>query len=126
MNAYKEILMVKQGTPEEKKMWSIPTGGKEPCETFQECCIREISEETGYHGRIIKSLFVKQGTSSGVAVEVQYFAVEVYGGSAKIQDPDNLIYEIDWKPLDEIKNLELSYPGDLEVLVEYVENGAIA
>ena len=42
INEHGQLLMVLQGKPEEKKTWSIPSGGKEYDETYEECCIREI------------------------------------------------------------------------------------
>ncbi|WP_156137709.1 MULTISPECIES: NUDIX domain-containing protein [unclassified Bacillus (in: firmicutes)] len=47
--------MILQGNPEEKKMWSIPSGGKEQ-EAFEEYCIRKIKEETGYTVEIVEEL----------------------------------------------------------------------
>ncbi len=41
-------------------MWSIPSGGKEQAETFEECCIREIKEETGYTVDIVEEIKVKK------------------------------------------------------------------
>ena len=62
MNENGQLLMVLQGKPEEDKTWSIPSGGKEYGETFEECCLREITEETGYIGEIIEEIKVKRKT----------------------------------------------------------------
>ncbi|WP_343327792.1 NUDIX hydrolase [Lentibacillus saliphilus] len=80
VNDKQELLMVKQGTPDEDKCWSIPSGGKEADETFEECCIREVKEETGYDVHIIRPLFTKTGTQEGFTVVVQYFEVAIHGG----------------------------------------------
>ncbi len=32
------------------------------------------------------------------------------GGKRNFQDPDNLIYDIAWKNLDEIQTLKLTFP----------------
>ncbi|WP_088070948.1 NUDIX hydrolase [Gottfriedia luciferensis] len=120
INRNAQILMVLQGKPEEKKVWSVPSGGLEKNETIEECCIREIFEETGYEAEIVKRLFVKEGVSYGFEVEVHYFEVKVVGGNAKIQDPDQLIYDIAWKSADEIKDLELSFPEDRNLLIELI------
>jgi hypothetical protein len=40
--------------------------------------------------------------------EVHYFLVKVVGGSKKIQDPDQLIYEIRGVSLDSLKTIELT------------------
>jgi ADP-ribose pyrophosphatase YjhB (NUDIX family) len=120
VNENNELLMVLQGQPHEKKVWSIPSGGKELNETYEECCIREISEETGYEVNIAKHLFVKEGNSYGFDVTVHYFEVEVVGGECKIQDPDELIYDVSWKSVNEIEELELSFPEDREYLMGFL------
>lgn len=117
MNEKWQILMVKQGLSNEEKLWSVPSGGKKPGETYEACCIREIREETGYEVMIKRSMFVKKSH----AVEVHYFEVAVIGGSANIQDPDKLIYEIAWKSKQEIKNLALSFPEDRHTLVNFID-----
>lgn len=38
----------------------------------------------------------------------------------KIQDPDELIHEITWKRIDEVKELTLSFPEDYEILNKYI------
>ena len=124
INEKGQLLMVLQGKPDEKKTWSIPSGGRENNETFEECCIREIEEETGYKVKIVKELQVKKGSyeEANISIEVHYFLVELVGGTKTFQDPDNLIYEIDWKSLDEIHELELTFPEDRNVLREYLVN----
>lgn len=121
INEQGHLLMVLQGKPEEKKLWATPSGGKEPGETFEECCIREVHEETGYQVQIVEKLQVKQDEF----VEVHYFSVKIVGGERKIQDPDQLIYDIDWKSIDEIERLELSFPEDRIFLIDFMRrNGA--
>jgi ADP-ribose pyrophosphatase YjhB (NUDIX family) len=87
MNENGELLMVLQGKPEENKTWSIPSGGKEKNETFQECCVREIEEETGYITEIIEEIMVKKGVIEEVdesyEIEVHYFLVKAVGGKRK-------------------------------------------
>ncbi|SOC42744.1 NUDIX hydrolase [Ureibacillus acetophenoni] len=118
INKFGELLMVLQGKPEEEKLWASPSGGKELGETFEECCIREVFEETGYIVEIVEKLQVKQNDF----VEVHYFLVEIIGGELKIQDPDQLIYDISWKSVDEIKTLPLSFPEDRYYLMECMVN----
>lgn len=118
MNKFGELLMVLQGKPEEEKLWATPSGGKEHGETYEDCCIREVFEETGYIVDIVEKLQVKQNDF----VEVHYFLVKIIGGEPKIQDPDQLIYDISWKSVDEIKTLPLSFPEDRHYLIECVKN----
>lgn len=96
----KKVLMVLQGTKAEPKRWSVPSGGLEKGETYEQCCIREIKEETGYDVEIIKPLLEKESPYG----KVHYFEVKVTGGNPKIQDPDNLIYQVDWNHKVILKN----------------------
>ncbi|KZE36867.1 DNA mismatch repair protein MutT [Bhargavaea cecembensis] len=114
------LLMVLQGTPEEEKKWAVPSGGKEAGETFETCCLRELKEETGYEGKVVRPLFVK----SDGAVEVRYFEVVMTGGRMEVRDPDGLIHEIAWKAAAEISNLALSFPEDLPFLLSLFEESA--
>ncbi len=45
--------MVLQGAPDEEKRWSVPSGGQEQGESSEDCCIREVFEETGYLAEIM-------------------------------------------------------------------------
>ncbi len=120
-----QMLLVLQGKPNEEKAWTVPSGGKEGNETFEECCIREIKEETGYDVKVIDRLSIKNGTTYGIDVEVVYFEVEVIGSVSTIQEPDELIHEIAWKSYNEIKNIKLSFPEDREFLLSFI-NGKIS
>ncbi len=78
--------------PEGEKRWPIPSGGMEEGETFEQCCSREVWEETGYKVSVLEQIHEKSGESYGIAYTVRYFTCEVIGGAPKIQDPDGLIY----------------------------------
>ena len=123
INEKGQLLMVLQGKPEEKKAWSIPSGGKEHEETYEECCIREIKEETGYLVEIVEEIMVKKKTYEhlNVLAEVHYFSVKMVGGKRYLQDPDNLIYDIAWKTLNELRTIELTYPEDKDFLIDYIK-----
>ncbi|MFC4408906.1 NUDIX hydrolase [Chungangia koreensis] len=122
INERGELLMVLQGKPHEEKKWSVPAGGLEAGETIEECCVREISEETGYIAEVGEKLFVKSLPGIEFAhVEVHYFFVKILGGEMKIQDPDELIHEIAWKSLDELQELDFAFPEDRDFLIELVE-----
>ena len=123
VNEQGHLLMVLQGTPEEEKTWSIPSGGKEDGETFEVCCVREIKEETGYLTKVIEEVQVKKRTYDDVQVEaeVHYFEVAIIGGEMQIQDPDQLIYDIAWKTADELKSLPLTFPEDRAFLLQYMK-----
>ena len=124
INELGQLLMVLQGGPGEKQVWSIPSGGKENGETFEECCIREIEEETGYRARILEEIIIKRVLYKelNIAAEIHYFLALIVGGRMKVQDPDCLIYDIDWKCVNEIKTLQLTFPEDREFLIQCLLN----
>jgi 8-oxo-dGTP diphosphatase len=113
MNENNEVLMVKAKS---SNAWAIPSGGIEKGESPEECCVRELKEETGYTVRIMKQLFVKDAMVKGYHVNTYYFLVEKYGDSSGIDDPDGLIEEYRWLSLGGIENVEHAYPEDIEVL----------
>jgi ADP-ribose pyrophosphatase YjhB (NUDIX family) len=119
VNRSGEVLMVLQGKEDEEKLWAVPAGGRELNETFEECCIREVFEETGYEVKIVRPLFIKTGVTFGVEVKVHYFEVNVIGGELTIQDPDGLIHDIAWKELSEMDDSDFAFPEDIEFLQDF-------
>lgn len=123
VNEEGKVLMVLQGAPKEEKRWGLPGGGVEEGESYDQCCKREVEEETGYEVDVIELLQQKKGTydTIGISFEVYYYKMEITGGEEKIQDPDGLIYEVGWKSAEDIKELTLSFPEDREFLMTYLE-----
>lgn len=69
-----KLLMVLQGTSEEEKKWSVPSGGREENEGLEACCIREVWEETGFVVKVKQKLHSKEGVSDGITYKVQYYS----------------------------------------------------
>ncbi|MCM3759032.1 NUDIX hydrolase [Sporosarcina aquimarina] len=69
-NEKNELLMVKCQESEE---WAVPSGGIEEGESPEECCIREVKEETGYDVSILEQLLVKETSITGIEVKTYYF-----------------------------------------------------
>ena len=124
INEQREVLMVNSFGSEE---WAVPSGGIEEGESPEECCIREVKEETGYDVKVIEPLRVKETTIKGIKVKTYYFRVEKFGKSSGINDPDKEIAEVDWKSLSEIITIHHTYPEDLRLLLEQLDkvNGQI-
>ncbi len=116
--------MVLQGAPGEDPTWAVPSGGREAGETYQDCCVREVWEETGYRVRVLREAFVKRGLSFGMEVEVHYYEVTLHGGAPTVQDPDGLIHEIAWKSPEDVGRLPLSFPEDRELLLTYLSGSS--
>lgn len=123
INDENKLLMVLQGKPEEEKRWSVPSGGIEKGETFEQCCSRETWEETGYKVAVGEQVHEKSGESYGIAYTVRYFACDVIGGTPAIQDPDGLIHDVAWKSADDLRALSLCFPEDLPFLLNVLAAG---
>ena len=127
VNDKKEVLMVLQGAPGEERKWTVPSGTLEEGETFEGCCEREFFEETGYKVKAGQRCHVKNSYLSdyGISVYVEYFLVDIIEGNVSLQDPDELIHEISWKTLEEIKELPLAYIDDVEIMEQIMERISI-
>ncbi|MDW0115585.1 NUDIX hydrolase [Sporosarcina thermotolerans] len=115
INEKMEVLMVKSF---ESEGWAVPSGGIEAGESPEECCIREVKEETGYDVKVIELIRVKETTINDIHVTTYYFRVEKIGESSGINDPDEIIAEANWKSLAELNAINHVYPEDLELLLE--------
>ncbi len=113
LNENNKLLMVRSYGSD---AWAIPSGGIEEGETPEECCIREVMEETGYEIEILDQLFLKNTVIKGYQVETYYFIVKKCGVSRGISDPDKIIEESAWVSLSEVGNLNHLYPEDLKLL----------
>lgn len=110
--------------------WVFPKGligDKKESESKEETAIREVKEETGIDGKIIKLLtpvtywFVFEGdptTGSGqekVRKTVYYFLMEYVGGD--ITKHDHEMEAVDWLPKEEVEE-RLTYKSDQKVWKE--------
>ena len=80
--------------------------------------MREFFEETGLTVEVIEKLNIRAGEyeDSAVAFEVTYFKVEVTGGEITLQEGDEWITDVAWKPISELEELELAYPDDAALI----------
>ena len=60
-------------------LWLIPGGGLESDESLNECCIRELAEETGYKVKAIKPFVRVKEYAYEVLWENNYFICEIVG-----------------------------------------------
>jgi len=127
INESNQLLMVLQAAPEEEPKWTVPSGGLEGNETFEECCVREFEEETGLNVEVISNLQDKNALNEefGIETEMKYFQVKVISGELTVKDPDELILQVAWKTVDEIDQLLMSYPEDVEFLKELMNKGIV-
>jgi aminoglycoside 6'-N-acetyltransferase len=125
INEDNQILMVLQAAHDEEPKWTVPSGGLEDNETFEQCCVREFEEETGLKVEVLSKLQDKSGSNKEYKIEyeLQYFQVKVVSGELTIQDPDEFILDIGWKSVAELEQLDMSYPEDVEFLKGLLKAG---
>lgn len=118
INENNEVLMVLQNVDEGKQKWTLPTGPLEEGESLEESCVREFFEETGLESKVVKSITSKSGMyeNFNISFEIHYFQVEVTGGELNIPENDELIVDIAWIALEELDELDLLTPGDVELI----------
>lgn len=90
----------------EKNYWTLPGGGLENEETFEEAVIREVQEEVNVKVKIIKHLYTN---SYELGVEKCYLAQIVEQNSTPVLgfDPElpldqQELQEIKWHPIKEV------------------------
>lgn len=96
-----------------KLIWTPPGGGLEFGETVDECLKREFVEETGLKIDVNRLVHVNEMINKPFHAIEFYFTVTRTGGSLiegrdpELTDDQQLLREIQWKPVDEIANLPI-------------------
>ena len=94
--------------------WSLPKGKREPGETFEECALREVLEETGFDCRLGRFIgHTEYRDRKDRPKVVAYWVMEVVGGSFR---PNEEVDLLEWADFGTAANL-LSYARDRELLV---------
>jgi len=100
--------------------WCLPKGHLEGEETAPEAAVREIAEETGIEGRVLRHLatidywFV--GDKRRVHKVVHHYLLEALGGELTIEnDPDQEAEDVAWVALADVAS-RLAYPNERRVV----------
>ena len=96
--------------------WSLPKGKLDPGESWEECALREVHEETGLRCALAGELSHTSYTDrKGRAKLVRYWRMEVTGEDPFT--PDDEVDELRWLAPADAAAL-LSYPHDAELIQE--------
>ncbi|OGH20287.1 MAG: hypothetical protein A3D74_01920 [Candidatus Levybacteria bacterium RIFCSPHIGHO2_02_FULL_37_13] len=105
--------------------WVFPKGLIDPstssgrAETKEEAALREVKEETGINGKIIKSLspieYWYKLNNEKIKKTVYYFLMEYDSGDTKVHDFE--MENVEWLPMDKVEE-RLTYKSDKEVWKE--------
>ena len=98
---------------------TLPKGKNEPGEDDIAAALREVQEETGFHGRIERDLGVVRYTveKHGAVLPkiVRYYVMAVGGGAF---EPNHEVDELRWVTREQAAQL-LTYERDREVLARW-------
>ena len=99
--------------------WTLPKGKNEPGEDDSAAALREVQEETGFHGRIERDLGVVRYTvekhGAVLAKVVRYYVMAVGAGAF---EPNHEVDELRWVTREQAAQL-LTYERDREVLARW-------
>ncbi|HEY0450015.1 NUDIX hydrolase [Actinophytocola sp.] len=103
-------------------LWSLPKGHIEEGETPEQTAVREVSEETGILGEIMRPLgtidywFVADRRR--IHKTVHHFLMAERGG--ELSDDDVEVTEVAWVPLDELEE-RLAYADERRLVLRALE-----
>lgn len=113
----KEFLLIKRKRDPRIGHWAFPAGYVELAETLEEACLRELFEETGMSGRVVRLLevFHRAVKEHSEEVIISAFLVEVTSGSLKPGD------DVDGVGFFKAEDLLELYSDNLEYYREHYE-----
>lgn len=117
----KQILLVKRGGKWlEPGKWAMPGGFLDLNETGEQAALRELKEETGYTGKVIKLFQVIDNPRRRHEDRQNVALVYLVKPLKKIGTPDNEISEIKWFALDQLPSAEEMAFDHLETIQQYL------
>ncbi len=91
--------------------WVLPGGRLEYGETFIDCAVRELQEETGLNVQAEEFLFLSEAIAPDLSRHIVnvYLKAKVIGGKLRLGD-EPVLAGLDYLPLSELKNITLFPP----------------
>jgi ADP-ribose pyrophosphatase YjhB (NUDIX family) len=118
LDSSRRILLVKRSRPPFKGMWCLPTGFAEAGESIEDATLRELEEESGIKGRIVKLLDVDSYKSRfyGDLLFLTFVVEEVGGKLAAGGDSEQARF---W-PVNKLP--PLAFPPNKRALDAYIKS----
>ncbi len=117
----KRFLLIKRGLPPRRGMWASPSGFIEIGETPEEACLRELREEAGVSGEIVKLIGVARREDNelyGDMLIVRYL-VKVTGGELA---PGDEVEDVRFFNIAELPDYYVELFRDV---IAEIQNGAL-
>jgi 8-oxo-dGTP diphosphatase len=93
--------------------WTLPKGKLDRGESFEDAAVREVEEETGLRGRLVRELPASTYEVNGRPKIVRYWLMDVEGEGPFV--PNEETDELRWVAPDEALRL-LTYDRDRDVI----------
>lgn len=114
-----EIALIRKTLKNGKRIWCLPKGWVEAAESLEEAAVREVREETGLEGKIVRKVgetayqFYSREDHATIDKTVHFFLMDYCGGDTA--DHDDEVEAAAWFPLEEAEALT-SYPTEKEIV----------
>jgi ADP-ribose pyrophosphatase YjhB (NUDIX family) len=118
----KKILLVKHRKGS-RQYWVLPGGRLEYGETFQECAVRELKEETGLDIAVDRLVFLSEAIAPDRSRHIVnvYLTAQVVGGKMQVGN-EPVLAGVDFVPLTELQSCTL-YPPVGRRIIDSVTSG---
>jgi 8-oxo-dGTP diphosphatase len=111
------LLLVRRRNPPAQGQWSIPGGRLEPGETSESGALRELLEETGVRGTVLREVgTVRRDAPAGGVYVIRDFLVQVDGHPEPVSGDDAV--DAAWFSAGDLMGLDTS-PGLVDALVDW-------
>jgi len=114
----KKFLLIRRGLPPRKGMWGSPSGFIESGETPEEACLRELKEETGISGKIVKLIGAVRREDKEIYGDMLIVKYLVKVKSGKLNPGD----EIEDARFFDIAELPVYYVNLFRDVIEEIQN----
>ena len=121
VNEKEEILLV-QHRKSNRYYWVLPGGRIEYGESFQDCAVRELKEETNLDIKFGKVVFLSEAIAPDRSRHIIniYATGEVLGGELKVGD-EPMLADVAYKPILELDKITLYPPVADKIIKAYKE-----
>ena len=116
----RETLLVQRRKEPFKDRWAIPGGFVEVTETTKNTCLRELKEETGLLGRIIKLVGVYDAPDRDPRHTVCVSYLVKVAREAEIKADDD-VRDVRWFPLNKLPRLAFDHKEQLKDTIKLLD-----